>query len=199
MNEQAEPVKRPRGRPKKAVAPTESLAPKAAPTKAPPRYKMKAKPNWEDLDDIPMDESPDRLRVDRDLIPEGMDLLWVTDSVYGQPQPQHRAEFEKRGWTPVHQDDFDGQFNGMWMPKGAPGEIKVDGVVLMARPLELTRKAKALDRRKALEQVQIKERALRGGDLPGVTLDAQHPNAVRSNRINKSMDGAFVPMRVPED
>jgi hypothetical protein len=87
----------------------------------------------------------------------------------------------------------------MFMTKGAQGEIKVEGVVLMARPLELSRKAKIQDRRRANAQVQIKEASLRGGDLPGVTLDGSHPTAVRSNRINKSMDGAFVPMRVPED
>ena len=182
-----------RGRPPKAKA-----ADAAPVAKVAPQHKMKAKPNWDEIEpDTFIDESPDRLRIDRDLIPEGMDMQWVTDTVYGQPMPQHRADFERRGWTPVHQEDFEGQFNGMWMPKDAAGEIKVDGLVLMARPLELSIKAKKLDRRRALEQVQIKEAELTGGNLPGVTLDAQHPNAVKSNRINKSLDGAFVP--APKD
>lgn len=188
----SEQVKRKPGRPKKVV--TEEPA-KAVPG----RYKMKAKPNWEDINEAVFDDTPDRLRISKDLIPPGMDLQWVTDSVYGQPMPQHRAEFEKRGWTPVHQEDFDGQFNGMWMTKDDPGEIKVDGLTLMARPLEISRKAKQLDKQRALERVQIKERELKGGNLPGVTLDANHPNAVRSNMINRSMDGAFVPMPVPKD
>ncbi len=188
-----------RGRPPNAAKPAARVPLHPAPTKASPRYKMKAKPNWDDLDDLPVDDSPDRLRISPDLIPEGMDALWVTESIYGQPQPQRRAEFEKRGWTPVHQEDFDGQFDGMWMAKGAPGEIKVDGLVLMMRPLELTKKAKRVERVKALERVQIKERELRGGNIPGVTLDSAHPNAVRSNKMNRSLDGAFVPMRVPED
>lgn len=181
------PIKRRPGRPTKAEA--------AAAAK--PKYKMKAKANWEDLDDLPAEESVDRLHIDRDVIPEGMDMQWVTDTVLGQPQPQHRSGFERRGWTPVHQEDFDGQFDGMWMPKGASGEIKNEGLVLMARPLELSIKARRADMRAADERVQIKERALRGGHIPGVSLDSTHPNAVSSNRITRSMDGAFVPM--PKD
>jgi hypothetical protein len=53
---------------------------------------MKAKPNWEDVEDIPFEEAPDKLRIAKELIPEGMDLQWVTDSVFGQPTPQRRAE-----------------------------------------------------------------------------------------------------------
>jgi hypothetical protein len=46
----------------------------------------------------------------------------------------------------------------------------------------------------AREQVAIKEAALRYGDLP-IALDARHPSAVNSNRINKS----FERVEVPED
>ena len=95
-------------------------------------------------------------------------------------------------WTPVHQDDFDGIFNGMWMPKGTPGEIRNEGLVLMARPIELSKRAKLGDRKRALEQVQIKENSLRGGDLP-VSLDARHPSAVNSNRISKSFERIAIP------
>lgn len=190
MNDEVSPVKRGPGRPPKAKPEGATQALSAA-----SRHKMKAKPNWEDADDLPDEGSPDRLRIDRSLIPEGMDLQWVTDSIFGQPQPQHRAEFEKRGWTPVHQEDFDGQFDGMFMPKGAEGEIKIDGLVLMARPIELTIKARRLNKRQADEQVQIKEKALRGGDIPGVSLDSTHPNAVKTNRINKSYER----INIPED
>ena len=159
-----------------------------------PKHKMKAKPNWDDmLPDDPGGETPDRLRIAPDLVPEGMSLQWVTDSVYGQDMSQHRATFEKRGWTPVHQSDFDGAYDGMFMPKGMDGEIKVDGLVLMARPKELTDKAKKADIRKARDQVAIKEAALTGGDLPSVTLDSQHPTALQQNKIRKSMERIEIP------
>lgn len=158
-----------------------------------PKHKMKAKPNWEEIDPDDMVDNPDRLGISPDLVPDGMSLQWVTDSVYGQDMSQHRAHFEKRGWTPVHQSDFDGVFDGMFMPKGVDGEIKVDGLVLMARPKELTDKARKLDFRRAREQVAIKEAALTGGDLPGVTLDTAGPAERGRNAIKKTVERIEIP------
>ena len=189
-----EPIKRGPGRPRK-VKPEETQA--APEVKATPKYKMKAKPNWEDLEGIPAEDSPDRLRIDPSLIPEGMSLQWVTHTVFGKEVPQRRATFERKGWTPVHQEDFDGIFDGMFMPKGAPGEIELEGLILMARPKALTEKAKYLDQRAAREQIAIKEQALRGGELPGVSLATQHPSALNANRIGRSMERMEF-IRVPE-
>ncbi len=190
-NEDIAPIKRGPGRPRKIVAADSPELQQKSP--AQPRYKMKAKPNWddEDADGLP-DESPDRLGIDPALVPEGMSLQWVTDSVYGQAVPQHRARFEKRGWTPVHQEDFDSVFDGMFMPKGMDGEIKVDGMVLMARPAEMTRKAVRDERRRAQEVIRIKEQALRGGDI-NTSLDSQHPSALKTNRINRTMERIEIP------
>jgi hypothetical protein len=171
------------GRPPKNVAGLSKAEPK--------QFKMKVKPNWEDMEATD-DDTPDRLRINPNLVPEGMSLQWVTDSVLGQATPQHRADFEKRGWTPIHQEDFNGVYDGMFMPKGASGEINVEGLVLMARPTQLSEKAHNLDRRRANEQVHIKEASLRGGDLP-IGLDSQHPSALRTNRINKTVERISIP------
>jgi hypothetical protein len=188
MTEEAEaqPVKRGPGRPRKNPQP--KVEAKQAPKV---QHKMRAAPNWATVDPNEQD-APDRLHIDRSLIPDGMDLLWVTSEVFGQADHQHRAEFERKGWTPVHQEDFDGRFDGMFMKRGDPMEITVRGLVLMARPLELSRKAKERDKRMAREQVAIKEAALRYGDIP-IPLDARHPSAVNSNRINKSFERIEVP------
>lgn len=153
--------------------------------------KMKARPNWETIDAEAKD-SPDRLHIDPNLIPEGMSAQWVTSSVFGQDMSQHRSKFEARGWTPVHQEDFDGQFDGMFMPKGAQGEITVDGLVLMMRPKQMTDRAHHNNKVKALQQVAIKEQALRGGDI-NIGLDSQHPSALKVNRVNKTMERIVVP------
>ncbi len=187
MTDTAQP-KRPVGRPRKNPMPLPA-AEAAAPAKS--KSKMKAKPNWEDIDTSAI-ESPDRLNIPRDMIPDGFDLQWVTVSVYGQPQPQRRAIFERKGWTPVHQEDFDRQFDGMFLPKGAEGEITVDGLVLMARPLQLTLQARRIDKRNADQQVMIKENALRGGDI-NTRLDSQHESALRSNRITKTVERLEIP------
>lgn len=156
-----------------------------------PSLKMRAKPNWETIDPL-AETTVDKLKIDPALIPEGMSAQWVTDSIYGQPQAQRRAGFEKGGWTPVHQSDFDGQFDGMFMPRGMDGEIKMEGLVLMMRPKEITDAAQRRDKRAAREQVMIKEAALTGGDI-GASLDSQHPNALKFNHINKTRERLVIP------
>jgi hypothetical protein len=59
--------------------------------------------------------------------------------------------------------------------------------------MELSLRAKKRDRRASLEQVAIKEQALRGGDLSGISLDTTHETALRSNRINKSVERIAIP------
>jgi hypothetical protein len=152
---------------------------------------MRAAPNWVDVD-LSEADNPDKLHIPPSMVPEGMSFQWVTESVLGQPFAQHRAGFEKKGWTPVHQDDFDGQLDGMFMPKGAEGEIKMTGMVLMARPSEMTERAKRADKRAAMEQVQIKEQAWRHGDI-GTTLDSRDQSAVGFNHIRKSVEKLVAP------
>ena len=181
-----EVIKRGPGRPRKI------LAAKPEPKEVVPnQFKMKAKPNWESFD-ATAEDSPDKLHINPELVPEGISLQWVTDSVYGQSMSQHRSSFERKGWTPVHQEDFDGVFDGMFMPKGAQGEIMNEGLVLMARPKEFTDKAKLLERRAAVSQVMIKEQALRGGDIP-ISLDARHSSALNTNKIGKSYERLPIP------
>ena len=181
-----EVIKRKPGRPKKV------LEAKPEPQVAVPKtFKMKAKPNWESFD-ATSEDSPDKLHINQELVPEGISLQWVTDSVYGQSMSQHRSSFERKGWTPVHQEDFVGVFDGMFMPKGAQGEIMNEGLVLMARPKEFSNKAKLLERRAAVSQVMIKEQALRGGDIP-IPLDSRHASALQTNKIGKTYERLPIP------
>ncbi len=152
--------------------------------------KMRASPNWETMEES--SNSPDKQHIPPGMVPPGMAFLWVTDTVLGQDFGYHRSTFEKAGWTPVHQEDFDRQLDGLFMKRGAEGEIRMAGQVLMARPEELNIAAKKRERRNAQEQVAVKEQALRGGDLP-VSLDSQHPSAVGFNKINKSFERIAIP------
>ena len=136
------------------------------------------------------DDDDDRLKIRPEMIPDGMDYQWITDSIFGQLQPQRRARFERKAWTPVPAERHD----GMFMPRGYKGEINVDGLVLMERPMEYTDMARNKDKRAARDQVAVKEAQLRGGDV-GTTLDGHHQSAVRTNKIRKS----FEPLQVPED
>jgi len=146
-----------------------------------PSLKMRAKPNWIGMDSDAAGPNTDRLHIDPDQVPQGMSALWVTDSCLGRPETQHRSDLEKSGWTPVHQEDFDGQFDGRWMPKGADGEIKVDASVLMMRPKELTDAAKLRDAKAARDQVRSREDSLTG------------EGATQGNRISKSYERISIP------
>ncbi len=190
----------PKGKPRKPVA---DAAPGGGtggepalrePLKARPtgvgRYKLKAGANWE-TNDIGPAEGIDRFHIPREDIPEGYDLQWVAVSVMGQDMPRERGSFERTGWTPVHQSDFDGKFDGRWMPKGQDNEINQGGQVLMARPLEISLKARARELRAAQEQVRVKEQALYAGDLP--ITGADHPSARKFNQVSRSVERIAIP------
>lgn len=186
----------PKGKPRKPKAESapEAEAPSPVVKAATERTRplMRARPNWDDFVPEP-DNEAGQLHIPRDMFPPGFDFQWVTDTVYGQSMPQHRAKFERGGWAPVYQDDFDGTFDGKFMPKGAQGEITVDGLVLMARPLRFSIAAKKRDLAAAREAVMIKQQQLTGGDMPGVSLDSKHATALRSNRIVKTVEPFSVP------
>ena len=158
--------------------------------------KMKARPNWDDnTADAVGDEGTDRLKIPRELIDkmarDGVALQWVTRSVRGQDAPQETAKFVKGGWTPVHQSDFDGIFDGMFMPKGVDDVIGVEDCMLVARPMEIQRKAKQRERHQAGEPLRIKQAELGAGlNMPG----GNHPSAIRQNRINITREGIEVPV-----
>jgi len=135
------------------------------------------------------------LRIERSEWPQHFALKWVAESVWGQPFPQVRARSEKGGWVPVHQEDFDGKYRGRFMPAEIEGEIKMDGLVLMARPQSWNDEAERRMIRRAQQRVAIKELQLRSGDLSGVTLAPNHPTAVRSNVIERSIEQISVPQK----
>lgn len=164
---------------------------KPRPKKTADRDSVHERPVSPKYEMLPEDDD-DRLRVPRELIPDGMDYQWVTDSVLGAPMPQRRARFERRGWTPVPAARHD----GMFMPKGFQGEINVDGLVLMERPLEYSIQAKKKDEMRAAEQVYVREAQLRGGNPDkNIGFDTQHGSARGANRVSKTYER--VPM--PED
>lgn len=168
----------------------------AAKPAAPKPSKMRAAPNWDEMSDEP--DGVDMFHVPPELIPDGMDLQWVTETVYGKLEPQYTASFTKRGWTPVHADDFDGIFDGRYYPKGSTDVINLGGQILMARPLEISRKSRAREKREAQLPAQLKREALMSGDIPGVT-GANHPSAVRQNKFNKTLDRIEIPATAAED
>jgi hypothetical protein len=171
-------------------------AERPVPPKNPLLAKMKSRPNWESDDFIGVDQdNVDRLRISPQIIDslwrDGIALQWVTKSVRGQETPQELSKMTKGGWTPVHQSDFDGILDGMFMPKGVDEQIIVEDCLLVARPTELQKKARTAEGREARRPLQVVDEQL-GHGIPGVT-GSGHPTALRGNMINRTVERIEIP------
>lgn len=130
----------------------------------------------------------DQLHIPQEMIPDGVDLQWVTDSVLGQPNPHGRQQFEINAWEPVLPSMFEGRFDGMFMPKGYKGEINVGGLVLMWRPMELTLEARAEERQAARHAMVSEEAKMKTGQVEGITFDTDTPNARAHTFVKKTRE-----------
>lgn len=127
--------------------------------------------------------------------PEGFDLQWVGVTIWGQHQPQIEAEYTRKGWEPVHHGDFDGRYDGRFLPRSHVGPIIVDGLMLVARPMAWSDKARGLANREAHNRVAIKVGQLKAGELEGVSLNTQHKHLSETNFVNVDVETVSTPKR----
>ena len=158
--------------------------------------RMKARPNWESDDFVGVGtDGVDRLNIPKDILlalhRDGVALQWVTRAVRGMETPQELSKMTRGGWTPVHQSDFGGLLDGMFMSKGVDDVITVEDCMLVARPAEIQAKARRAEERDARMPLQIAEEQL-GHGIPNVT-GSNHPTATRGNQIKKSMERIEIP------
>ena len=126
-----------------------------------------------------------------------IDFMWCTNTILGQPAPRERMQFEINGWEAVTPDMFGGRFEGMFHPKGYKGEITYDACVLLWRPMELTLESREEERQAAKLPTRIVDAKFRGGQVDGISADAQqHPRARQVTKVEKEMlPGMPVPSR----
>ena len=190
------PKGKPRGRRMTPTPEAISAAADRATVKPSLMAKMKSRPNWESDDFVGVGiDGVDRLRIPDDIIQslhrDGVALQWVTRSVRGQETPQELSKMTRGGWTPVHQSDFDGLLDGMFMSKGLDDVITVEDCMLVARPAEIQAKARRAERRDSMLPLQIAEEQL-GHGIPNVT-GSNHPTATRGNSIKRTMERVEIP------
>ena len=178
-NEQ--PVSRPRPK----LAEVRAEKPKAAKK----TWQMKAGNNWETAVETDGD-NVNRLEVPADMIPEGMSFEFKTRSIFGQEMKQRLNAAYRAGWTPVHADDFDGRFAQMWSQDDS-GYIVYEACILCTRPIEMTEAARKREKKRAQEQIAMKEQAFKGGEMNAT--GANHPSATSTNRITRTMERIEIP------
>lgn len=116
----------------------------------------------EDIYYIPLDE-----------IPEGLSYEWKRWSVSGLEDPFYIAQMREQGWEPVPP-----KRHPNWVPPGykEPHIIK-GGMILMDRPMELTKEARA--ELKQLAKQQVREAEQRLGKTDDGTLQRTKPSLVK--------------------
>lgn len=134
----------------------------------------------------------DKYKIDDAILAKlwslGWDLQWNVDTVLGKPERQARQSMEVQGWTSVTGDMWHNLFDGMFMPKGYKGEIIVDGLVLQARPKELTLEARAEELRAARHARHVEESKMVNGTPDGIDpsfMDSKNPLAQKLTFLKK--------------
>ena len=133
--------------------------------------------------------SDDPFFIPLDEIPEGSSYEWKRLSNVGEENPFYIAQMRSQGWEPV-----DTKRHPSWVPPGydKPNIVK-GGMVLMERPIELTREAQAEQR--SLAKQQMREAEQRLGMTPKDTLTRSHQGV--EPRITKEYVRA-VPIAIEE-
>jgi hypothetical protein len=110
------------------------------------------------------------------LAPEGWTYEWKRKNVYGWEDTQHQTTLAMNAWEAVPASRHDGEF----MPKGYPGSIELDGMILMERDARLTAQARALEKRAAQNQLMnARQMAVPGAEIA----DFNHPDAKRVSGV----------------
>ena len=125
----------------------------------------------------------DEFYIDPRVIPEGWDYNWKRESIAGQIDDDHLIEMRMSGWEPV-----DSKRHPEMMPIGYTGPIRKKGMILMERPLEITRMAQEREVSTAREVVAAKEKAL--GMAPAGTFER--------DRSKTGVRKSYQPMNIPQ-
>jgi hypothetical protein len=124
----------------------------------------------------------DKYAVSPELIPEGMSWEWKTATVYGKSDASYNAFLRDQGWEPVMAERYPGKF----VDEGVRGPIMRDGLMLMERPMELTREAMAEERMAARAAVAIKEQQLHGA--PDGQFPRQREDGSSTVRVSRTYE-----------
>jgi len=133
-----------------------------------------------------LDEGPDDFFVAPDKIPDGWTCEWKTRTVHNMEDPAYQVALARTGWEPVPASR-----HPEMMPKGGKHEtIERKGQVLMMRPEVITDQVRGLDRRKARDQVRVKEQQL--GSEP------VHKFGEAGRQTPATIRKSYEPMPVPD-
>jgi len=128
----------------------------------------------------------DKFAIPAEMIPEGSSYEWKRKTTYGASDPSYDVLMRTQGWLPV-----DVSRHPEFMPPGWSGSIERDGLILMERPIELTREAQEEERLSARLAVATKETQL------GLAGNGEFERRNGNNPL-VSVKRSVEPMEIPE-
>lgn len=133
-----------------------------------------------------MDDGVDKFYIDPRMIPDGWSYEWKTLAVLGKENPSYQVSLAHRGWEAVPRTR-----HPEMMPENHRAEtIEREGMILMERPKEITDEVKALEHKKARDQVRSKEQQLSGAPPGQFERSNKDASLVK---INKSFESIPIP------
>jgi hypothetical protein len=140
-------------------------------------------------------EQENPLAIDLDIVRGierewGYSLLWVCYECNGKPFPNLVSSRKRNGYCEVRKGNFGGALDHM--ADKHDGGIRHEGLVLMARPVEIQRIAKAHDKRAAEAAIENMRKSHSEVGIP--VEGGDHPTALAKNRHKKS----YEPVQIPE-
>jgi len=134
-------------------------------------------------------DNTDQYFIDPSIVPEGWSYEWKRKTIYNQEDPSYQIRLADAGWTPVPATR-DARHKAM-MPTGNYATIERDGMILMERPKELTDEAKAIELRRARNQVRAKEAQLSA--TPEGTMTRE------DSRVRPTVKKSYEAMPIPQE
>lgn len=110
-----------------------------------------------------MDDGDDEYRAP--AAPDGWTYEWKRNTVFNQPDPAYQVDLKRKGW-----EEVPASRHPEMMPQGTRGHAPIErkGMILMERPSVIVDESRAIDRRRARLQVQVKEQQLTGEPVSGM-------------------------------
>jgi len=134
-----------------------------------------------------IEDSVDEFYIDMSVIPDGWTYEWKRHTIVGQEDPAYQVQLARMGWTPVPTSR-----HPEMMPGGGKYEtIERKGMILMERPKEITDDVRGIERKRARDQVRVKEQQLTNAPDGQFTRDHE--------RVKPRIKKGYEPIEIPSD
>jgi hypothetical protein len=132
-------------------------------------------------------EAQDALAIDADVVRSirddyGFVLMWVVHECNGKPFPDLVNARQRNGFAEVKAENFGGVLRHMANKDGA---IVKEGLVLMARPVQIERKARAHDERMAKGAIEQMKRSHSELGPEGITMPDGNNKIARAKNMHR--------------